>query len=1130
MRDGEVPVGVGGPRQRAVLARLVLAAGAVVSTDTLIEDLYHGRPPATALESIHVYVSNLRRVIEPQRAPRTPPRLLVAKRPGYLLATSDVDALRFGGLVAYAERRPPARALALLDDALGLWRGRPYADFAGELWAVTEVNRLHELRLVAVERRAQAQLDLGRPEAAIQDLEAETGEHPLRERLWWLLALAYYRTGRQADALATLRRARSLIADQLGLDPGPQLRALEQDILRQAPSLTPPSLTPLALPTLLASAPSASALSASAPSLTAQARTLPGEPVVPTPARPASGKARPPHGRDRQLAEMEAMLGGGVSTIAVTGEPGIGKTWLLKAFRDRCAERGHLTLWGSCHDLENALPLRPWIQVLRALERVRPAPDPEALAGLLDEEVPQGSARGSAQESAQESAQGARQRRHQAVADWLCAAALERPVVIILDDLQWADPATLGMLRDVTALVGESAEHVPLTLVTAFRDTARAGPLDDVLGRFAPYNLLRIRLAGLDTPAIRAIAVTVGAEIDERTAQLLTRRTGGNPFFVRETARLLARGRPLEMVPDAVAGLIRQRLAALDPRVAEVLEIAAVIGREFDPGVVDEVRAAPVYDLLDQAVRTGLVVAAGRRMGFAHDLVRETLLWEIPPLRRAVIHRKVMNAFVARPGADVAAIAHHAIQAGPAAYAEAARWAAAMAEQSGLRLAYEEAATWWGRAVEAHGAAAGDPADHVELLLRQARALLDAGDALAARSVRARAIRVADRVTGPDGHVLAARALTALDAPSIWNLRNPYEEVELQLVHRFGRALDAMPEAAAPERARLLGGLAQELYDGSDDPRCHVYSAQAVETARRLGDPHLLMHALNARYLAIPSSIYTEEAREIAGELEDLGHKTRAPEFELLAQMMWTYRRMEVFDVAGADEAAARCDAMLARMPLPWPRFQHTMWRAGRLTLRGRYDDAEALYADLDRQAGHVGMWYAGSVVSLGRILLAYHRGTMDGAEPLIDAVAGVNPCGDQALRVLLRCGQGRREEAREEAAEGWRPAPRDWSWLTFTCLQGAAQAAVGDAHACAATYSALLPYKGRISVGAAIAFLGPVDWFLAMLASATGDDAAAARHHAGLARLAGRAGLTVWRDRAVAAAGRSRRAAPQGC
>ncbi|MEU1727781.1 BTAD domain-containing putative transcriptional regulator [Nonomuraea sp. NPDC005692] len=234
------PISLGGPRQRALLARLVAAAGTVVSTDTLIEDLYQGRPPATAVGSVHVYVSNLRRVLEPARAPRTPPRLLVARRPGYLLATTDVDALRFGKLVTDAELRPPAEALPLLEEALGLWHGVPYGEFADELWAAAEVNRLGELRMNAIESRAQALLDVGRPQPVIHELESETAEHPLRERLWWLRALALYRSGRQADALATLRRARKVIADQLGLDPGPELRELEKDILRQAQSITPP--------------------------------------------------------------------------------------------------------------------------------------------------------------------------------------------------------------------------------------------------------------------------------------------------------------------------------------------------------------------------------------------------------------------------------------------------------------------------------------------------------------------------------------------------------------------------------------------------------------------------------------------------------------------------------------------------------------------------------------------------------------------------------------------------------------------------------------------------------------------------------------------------------------------------
>ncbi|MEV4395770.1 BTAD domain-containing putative transcriptional regulator [Nonomuraea sp. NPDC049607] len=126
-----------------------------------------------------------------------------------------------------AELRPPAEALPLLEEALRLWRGVPYGEFADELWAVAEVNRLGELRMNAIESRAQALLDVGRPQPVIHELEAETVEHPLRERLWWLRALALHRSGRQADALATIRRARKVIADQLGLDPGPELRELE---------------------------------------------------------------------------------------------------------------------------------------------------------------------------------------------------------------------------------------------------------------------------------------------------------------------------------------------------------------------------------------------------------------------------------------------------------------------------------------------------------------------------------------------------------------------------------------------------------------------------------------------------------------------------------------------------------------------------------------------------------------------------------------------------------------------------------------------------------------------------------------------------------------------------------------
>ncbi|GAA3092379.1 AfsR/SARP family transcriptional regulator [Streptosporangium carneum] len=1074
--DGWAPVGLGGPRQRAVLARLLVAGGALVSTDTLIDDLYGDAPPPSVVATVQAYVSNLRRAIEPKRAPRTPPRLLIGRSPGYLLATTDVDAIRFTGLVTRSESRPPGEALADLNDALRLWRGVPYGEFATELWAVAEVGRLRELRLVAVERRAQAQLDLGRPQAVITDLEIETAADPLRERLWCLLALALYRAGRQADALAALRGARDLFADQLGLDPGPELRALEEDILRQADSLMLPR--------------------------------VPATPVLVT----ASSRRRVPHGRDRQFAELERLLErDGLTVVAVSGEPGIGKTRLIETFRDHCADLGRLVLWGRCPETEGAPPLWPWLRILRALTRVCPPADRQALAGLLDDETPTGST------------EAARLRRHQAIAHWITTTALTQPVVIFLDDLHWADTASLGLLGDVVALIEDiedSGRNAPVTLVVAFREGMERLPLEGVLGRLARHDMLRLRLPGLGADAVQAVAADMGVDIDDRTTRRVAERTGGNPFFVRETARMLAQGGRLDGVPEAVADLIRQRLNVLGPQVGEVLRTAAVIGRQFDPDVVARVCRTEAYDPLDQAARAGLVVARANHMAFTHDLVRETLAHDIPPLRKAAIHREVMAVLAARPGVDVAVIAHHAVEAGPAAYTEAARWARAVAEQASLRLAYEEAALWWGRAVEAHGACEGDPLDHVELLLRQVRALLEAGDPLGARQARARAIRVADRAAERGGPALIARALTALDAPSIWTLRNPYEEVELRLVHRFETALRSLPPGDSPERALLLGGLAQELYDGTDDPRRHSFAEEAVGMARRLGDPHLLMRMLNARHLSLPQPMHVPELLEIAAELLDLASRTRTPEFELFAQMLFTHDRLEMFDVAGADEAATRCDVMLERLPLPWPRFQHTMWRANRLTLVHRFDDAEILYGEAERQAERIGMWYAGAVVATGRILLHHQRGTMADAGPLIDSITGIHATMDHDARVLHLCARGRAEEAWKLVENGWPSPPIDWSWLTMTCLQGAAQAALGDIPACQVSYSALLPYSGRISAGSAIALAGPVDWYLALLASALGDHGAETRHLITLARLAGQSGLLRWRDRAMSRAG----------
>ncbi|MFD8865972.1 BTAD domain-containing putative transcriptional regulator [Streptomyces sp. NPDC059590] len=229
-----------GPRHRAVLARLIVARRRVVPVRRLAEDLWT-EPPADAVGAIRTFVAALRRSLEPERPPRAPARLLVTEGPGYALRADPgaVDAWGFERAVAAAAALPPEDAFVRLDEALEWWRGPAYAECADEPWARAERSRLTELRLHAVERRAEARVALGLAAEAAADLDAHVAEHPWREDAWRLLALALYRSGRQGDALAVLRRARALLAEQLGVDPGPRLRGLEADILGHAAHLDP---------------------------------------------------------------------------------------------------------------------------------------------------------------------------------------------------------------------------------------------------------------------------------------------------------------------------------------------------------------------------------------------------------------------------------------------------------------------------------------------------------------------------------------------------------------------------------------------------------------------------------------------------------------------------------------------------------------------------------------------------------------------------------------------------------------------------------------------------------------------------------------------------------------------------
>jgi DNA-binding SARP family transcriptional activator len=251
VRDGDRLVDLPSRQVRRLLAALVLAPNRVVSTDRLFEVLWGVEPPESAANTLQTYVLHLRNALVPGRGRRDPGRYVLRKEPGYLLAVApeEIDAARFRDLVDRgrdALAQAPERAAALLRDALELWRGDPLADFTFELFVQPTIVELCELRMQALESRIDAELALGRHAALIGELRELVREQPMRERMWAQLMLCLYRSGRQAEALATFTRVRELLVDQLGVEPSPVLARVHLAMLNQDPSVDwSPSAQPL---------------------------------------------------------------------------------------------------------------------------------------------------------------------------------------------------------------------------------------------------------------------------------------------------------------------------------------------------------------------------------------------------------------------------------------------------------------------------------------------------------------------------------------------------------------------------------------------------------------------------------------------------------------------------------------------------------------------------------------------------------------------------------------------------------------------------------------------------------------------------------------------------------------------
>ena len=316
VHDGETAVDVPRGRQRVLLAALLMHAGEPVAADALVEAVWDEDPPPGAVITLRSHVSRLRRVLGPRAGPR-----LVTRHPGYLLqaGTDEVDVLRFRGLcqsgVTALREAAWTRAHGLLGEALGLWRGAALADVPSELLQRDEVPGLEELRVQAEEWRADAALHLGRHDELVAELRALTARHPLRERFHAQLMLACYRCGRQAEALAAYQHARQVLIDELGTEPGPELRQLHQRVLSADPALAAPE-----------------------PALAPRAKTaVPRD--LPIGVRNFTGRSSELRALTRALDESGTETPGTVVISAIAGTAGVGKTALALNWAHQIADR-----------------------------------------------------------------------------------------------------------------------------------------------------------------------------------------------------------------------------------------------------------------------------------------------------------------------------------------------------------------------------------------------------------------------------------------------------------------------------------------------------------------------------------------------------------------------------------------------------------------------------------------------------------------------------------------------------------------------------------------------------------------------------------------------------------------------
>jgi DNA-binding SARP family transcriptional activator/tetratricopeptide (TPR) repeat protein len=643
-----------GPRQQALLLAVLAArAGQPTATAELVDLIWGDQAPASAVNVVHKYIGILRRLLEPSLHTREPGSLILRRANTYLLAAGpdNLDLLDFReAAAAAAAERDEHAALDHYVRALTLWSGPAAGALAEETATETAVfTTLNDEFLAACTTAAELATTLGRPEQVIAPVRLAAGIAPLNEPVQAALVRLLAAAGRQAEALAAFRAVRGRLVRDLGLDPGPALERAQQQVLAGA---------------------AAQAFTSS--------RTLVG--------------------RTGELAlfaqAMDEAFAGRSAVVMVEGEPGVGKTRLLEELAVEAGRRAALVVWGRCLEGDGTPSMWPWVQVVDAL--LRSARESMKNRWLNSDLVRLVEPNDDFRSGSVMPDSGTQFRLFELVAEVLREISARRPCVVVIDDLHWADIASLHLFHHLASRLADGA-----VLIGALRSRA---PVPDInvahllaaVNRVPGYR--RVGLGLLDVAEVaQVIAQELGRSPDAEAAAVVHRRTEGNPFFVRELTRLLASNGRLtaEMaqrpgVPSTVRDVVRDRVMGLADESADVVRTASLIGRETRVELLARAAGLSVETclrLMEPLQASSLLERNPSdpfSCRFTHDLIRESISALTPSWQANQVHLHIADALeslVAIDDSETERLAYHLWSAGP--LADPGRTARALVSAAG---------------------------------------------------------------------------------------------------------------------------------------------------------------------------------------------------------------------------------------------------------------------------------------------------------------------------------------------------------------------------------------------------------------------------------------------------------------